>query len=194
LPFRNRCRLVQIIDPVFDQNSKECCRNALAHGPAFERRLRRKTFRVALGNEQAFPRYNERSGQSFGRLERGVHGSFELFGVDLCRQRLLRQHVAHRPQLRRGIRQSALDVDGLEIHGALADRKRNATLAPKIFGRPGHSIRKRDVDRLVGAIDDRLAELRALCVGRREKPNCTSSNQRPDKFMQDRSSRPFGTP
>jgi len=27
------------------------------------------------------------------------------------------------------------------------------------------------VDRLVGAIDDRLAELRALCVGRREKPN-----------------------
>jgi len=27
------------------------------------------------------------------------------------------------------------------------------------------------VDRLVGAIDDRLAELRALCVGRREKPD-----------------------
>jgi hypothetical protein len=27
------------------------------------------------------------------------------------------------------------------------------------------------VDRLVGAIDDRLAELRALSVGRSEKPN-----------------------
>jgi hypothetical protein len=27
------------------------------------------------------------------------------------------------------------------------------------------------VDRLVGAIDDRLAELRALSVGLREKPN-----------------------
>ena len=72
LPFRNRCRLIQIIDAVFDQNPKERCRNALAHGPAFERRLRRNTFRVALGDEPAFPRDNERCGQSFGRLERGI--------------------------------------------------------------------------------------------------------------------------
>src|SRR5207344_862788 len=132
--FRNRCRLVQIIDAVFDQNPKECCRNALAHGPAFERRLRRKTFRVALGNEPAFPRHNERSGQSFGGLERGIHGSFEFLGVDLCRQRLLWQHVAHGPQLGRGIGQSALDGDRLELHGALADRERDATLAPEILG------------------------------------------------------------
>ena len=97
--------------------------------------------------------------------------ALSFLGVDLWRQRLLRQHVAHRPRLGRGIGQSALDVDGLEIHGALPDRERDAALAAEIFGGPGHAIRKRDVNRLVGAIDDRLAELRALCVGRREKPD-----------------------
>jgi heat-inducible transcriptional repressor len=154
-----------------DLETKERCRNALAHGPAFERRLRRNTFPVALSNEAAFPRHNERRGQSFGRLERGIHGSFEFLGVDFCRQRILRQHVAHGPQLGRGIGQSALDGDRLEIHGALADRERDATLAPEIFGRPGHAVGERDVDRLVGAVDDRLAELCALSVGRREKPD-----------------------
>jgi hypothetical protein len=105
------------------------------------------------------------------RLERGIHGSFELFGVDLWRKRLLRQHVAYRPRLGRGIGQSAFHVDGIKIHGALPDRERDATLAAEILGCPGHSIRKGDMNRLVGAIDDRLAELRSLCVGRREKPD-----------------------
>src|SRR4030095_14195304 len=48
----------------------------------------------------------------------------------------------------------------LEIHGALTDRECDATLAPEIFGRPGHAVRERDVDRLIDAIDNRLAELR----------------------------------
>ena len=133
--------------------------------------MRRKSFRIALGNEPAFPRHNERRGQSLGRLERGIRGSLEFLGVDLCRQRPLRQHVAHGPQLGRGIGQSALDGDRLEIHGTLADRERDATLTPEILGGTGHAIREHDVDRLVGAIDDRLSELRALSVGRSEKPN-----------------------
>ena len=61
--------------------------------------------------------------------------------------------------------------DRLKIHGALAYRECDAALAPEIFGRPGHAIRERDVDRRVGAIDDRLAKLRALSVGRREEPD-----------------------
>src|ERR1700682_37908 len=81
------------------------------------------------------------------------------------------QHVPHGPQWGRGIGQSALDVDRLEIHGALADWERDATLAPEILGGTGHAIREHDVDRPVGAIDDRLAEFRALSVGRREKPD-----------------------
>ena len=51
-------------------------------------------------------------------------------------------------------------------HGAPSDRERYATLAAEIYGGTSHAIRKRDVDRFVGAIDDRLAELRALSVGR----------------------------
>jgi hypothetical protein len=61
------------------------------------------------------------------------------------------------------------------MHGALADRERDATLAPEILGGTGHAIREHDVDRLVGAIDDRLAELRALFVGRSEKPNISAA-------------------
>src|SRR3981081_2999925 len=71
------------------------------------------------------------------------------------------------PQLGRGIGQSAFDGDRLEIHGALADRERDATLAPEILGGTGHAIREHDVDRLVSAIDDRLGEFIGLSVGGR---------------------------
>ena len=159
---------------ILARGSPGVCHSGIGAGwskPAFERRLRRETLAVALGNEPAFPRHHERSGQSFGRLERGIDGSFEFRGVDLCRQRLLRQHVAHGPWLGRRIGQSALNGHRREIHRALADREGDAALAPEVHGGAGHAVRERHMDLLFFAIDERLAELRALPVGRGEKPN-----------------------
>src|SRR6516164_7245907 len=64
------------------------------------------------------------------------------------------------------------------MNRALAERERHAPLAAKIFRRPCYAIRKCDVDRLVSAVDDRLAELCADLIGRSEKSDVLSSKIR----------------
>ena len=61
---------------------------------------------------------------------------------------------------------------------ALAERERHASLAAKIFRRPRYAVRERDVDRLVGAVDDGLTKRCAHLVGRSEKSDVLSSKVR----------------
>lgn len=137
----NRCRLVQRVDALLDQNPEQRGRDALAHRPSFERRLRSEAFAIALSDEPAFPSDHKRSSQPFSRLERCLDGCLELRGVDLRWRGIPRQHVAHGPGLGRRIGQSALYGDRSEIQSALTDRQRDTSLAPEVLGGADRTIR-----------------------------------------------------
>ena len=98
-------------------------------------------------------------------IEGEVRRLLQLRLVELRRQRRVGQPIAHRPVLRRRIRQRALHRDRREEHVLLADRQRHAALAAEVLRRAGDAVGHRDVHGLAGAIDDGLADLRARLVG-----------------------------
>jgi len=57
----------------------------------------------------------------------------------------------------------------------LNQRQRHAALAAKVFGRPSYSVRQRDVNRFVGAVDHGFAKLRPHLVWRSEISDILSS-------------------
>src|SRR6266571_1643412 len=178
LPLWNGRRLPQVVYALLDQNPQQGGREALAHRPTFERRESGQPLTVSLGNESASPCHHKRGSHPFSRLEGCVNNLLELRCVDLGRQRLFRQHITHWPLLCRWVRQSALDRYRSEINGTLANRERHASLAPEIFGAACDTIRERDVNCSVGAIDHWLPNLAAFRVRAREISNVLSCEVR----------------
>ncbi len=103
LPFGNGRRLRQLIHALFDQDSHQRGRHALAHRPTFEGSVRGDASGVPLADDPSSPRHDESRSQLCRRLKRRVDGLLHFGRVDLWRERGLRQHIAHRPRLRRGI-------------------------------------------------------------------------------------------
>jgi hypothetical protein len=62
-----------------------------------------------------------------------------------------------------------------EMDRGLNQRQRHAALAAKVFGRPSYSVRQRDVNRFVGAVDHGFAKLRPHLVWRSEISDILSS-------------------
>ena len=95
-----------------------------------------------------------------------MHGAYrvdsrlEFCRIDLARQRLIRQHIAHGPRNGIGIWQFTLYDYRREMDYGFSKRKRHAALAAKVFGRSSYSVRQRDVNRFVSAVDHRLIEFR----------------------------------
>jgi len=73
------------------------------------------------------------------------------------------------------IRQLALYNQRPEMDRGLNQRQRHAALAAKVFGRPSYSVRQRDVNRFVGAVDHGFAKLRPHLVWRSEISDILSS-------------------
>ena len=123
---------------------------------------------VTLADEPALPGDDEGRGETGGIGEGRVEGALHLGGVDASGQRTRGQHIAHGPGLRLRIRKLLLHDDGLEVHRLLARGKNDGTLIAEKFRGAHGPVRQGNVDLLVDAIHDRLAELRALRGGRRE--------------------------
>ena len=158
-PFRDRRRLPDVVDTLFDQNAHQRRGEALAHGPAFERCARRDAVAVAFGDQASAPSHDESGGHAAGGIECCIDRLLEFARVDLHGRRIGRQHIAHRPSFGGRIGQLALHGHRREMNCALTKRQRHTSLATEIFGCPRYPVRKRDVDGLLGAIDDRFAQL-----------------------------------
>ena len=168
-PLRHRRRLRQIVDALADQDAHQRSRDALAHGPALERRVRRDPLAVALAHDPPFPRDHQRRRHGLRRLERDVHGPAHLCGVELRPGTVRRQPVAHGPRLGRSVRQPARDALGPEVGRPPAHRERDAPLVSQIKRRTRDTVRQRDMHGPARTIDDRFLQLGALLVGRREE-------------------------
>src|SRR6266550_3174855 len=119
LPLRNGRRLPQVVDALLDEDAHQRGRQALAHRPAFERRVRGDAVSVTLGNEASSPSHHEGGSHLCGRPEGCVHCLFHLGGIELRRQRLLGQSITHGPLLCGGVGQPTLEFDRCEIHRVL---------------------------------------------------------------------------
>src|SRR5208337_5600485 len=94
LPFGDRGRLSELIRASIEQDAEQRGSNALAHGPAFERGTHAYSVAIVLCNEVALPGDDEGCRQSLGWFD----SRLELCRIDLARQRLIRQHIAHWPR------------------------------------------------------------------------------------------------
>ncbi len=157
------------VDALADQDAHQRGRDALAHGPALERRARRDPLAVALAHDPPFPRDHQRRRHGLHRLERGVHGPAHLCGVELRLGTVRREAVAHGPRLGRSVRQPARDALGPEVGRPPAHREREAPLVSQIKRRARDTVRQRDMHGPARAIDHRFPQLGPLPVGRREE-------------------------
>src|SRR5439155_7539076 len=139
-------------DALFDEDAYECSRQALPHGPALQGRVRRDTLAVSLANDPSLPRHHKGGGHPRGGLEGRVHGRPYRGCVELRWQGIRRQQIAHRPGLRRGVREGARDADRLEVERGSAHWKRDAPLVTKKLGRAPHAVGERDVHGLTSTI------------------------------------------
>ena len=164
LPLGDRRRLPQLVCALPDENAHQCGGHALSHRPAFERRVLRDAGPVPLADETPSPRHHERRRHPRRRLERRIDGALHLCRIELRRERRLRQRIAHRPFLRRGVGKPFLDPHGFEIHLALSLRQRHASLVSKVLRRARDAVRQFDVHSFSRTIDHRLSDLRSLLV------------------------------
>src|SRR5262249_61992459 len=75
----------------------------------------------------------------------GIDSSLEFYLIDLVGNGSFRQHIAHRPRLGGSIRRLVFYDHRPEMNRALAERKRHASLAAKIFRRPCYAVQEPDV-------------------------------------------------
>jgi len=118
-----------LVHTFFEQNAKQRGSNAFAHRPAFERRADIDAVAVALGDDTPFPGDHESCSQGLGRIECCIDSRPQFCCVDLGRQRLAWNQIAHRPRFGGRVRQSALNHYRSEMDGAFAQRQRHASLA-----------------------------------------------------------------
>ena len=175
LPLGNRRGLRELVGAVLDQDAHQRRRDALAHRPALERRARRDTGAVALGDEAPLPRHDERSGQGLRRIEGGIHRLPQFRLVEAGGERTSWQHVAHGPRLRGRVGQRARHRHGREIDGVALRRQRDASLAAQVLRRERRPLRHRHAHGLRGAIHHGLSHPGTLEVRPREVADVLSS-------------------
>ena len=168
VPLRDRGWLPQFVRALFNEHAHERTRQALAHGPRLERRMNVDAIRIPLAQDPALVGDNEPQRHGVCTTEAHFDRFLDLVHINFRRERLVGEHVAHRPRCRGCRRQVSSDIGRRKVDRIFADRRRYTALVLVLLSRPDGAVREGERHALVLKVDDRVDHVCAFREWTRE--------------------------